>query len=210
MVHLPVSGVWIEAGWQVISQHDEWLRQIVAGQILEHSLLILAEMTSTARSVRSQGWLAHWQQALAHYPQLLQARLVKDALEPWRFPNILAARWACAAREEPLAITERLVRDVQSILRILFALNRQWEPEWKWMKDVTPLLPLKPESFHERLAAIFSTDPSVARIAGCFQLMQETLELIPAAIDVDQARLAVRQSLSQQGRDVWVPTQTNT
>lgn len=203
-------GVWIEAGWQVISQHDDWLRQIVAGQILEHSLLILAEMTNTAQSVRSQGWLAHWQQVLAHYPQPLQARLVQDALEPWRFPNILAARWACAAREEPLAITERLVRDVHGILRILFALNRQWEPEWKWMKDVTPLLPLKPESFLDRLEAIFSTDPPVGRIAGCFQLMQETLELIPAAIDADQARLAVRQSLSQQGRDVWVPTQTNT
>jgi hypothetical protein len=56
-------GVWIEAGWQVISQHDEWLRQIVAGQIVQHSLLILAEMTHTAQSVRTQGWLARWQQA---------------------------------------------------------------------------------------------------------------------------------------------------
>jgi len=203
-------GVWIEAGWQVTSQHDQWLRQIVAGQILEHSLLILAEMTTTARSVRSQGWLAHWQQALAYYPEILQARLVQDALELWRFPNVLAARWASAAREDPLALTERLVRDVHGILRILFALNRQWEPEWKWLKDITPSLSLKPESFHERLAAIFSTAQPLDRIVGCFRLMQETLELIPATIDAEQARLAVRQSLSQQGCDVWISTQPNT
>ena len=67
-------GVWIEAGWQVISQHDQGLRQIVAGQMLEHSLLIWAERTNTAQPVRSQGWLALWQQALAHYPERLQAR----------------------------------------------------------------------------------------------------------------------------------------
>jgi hypothetical protein len=197
-------GVWIEAGWQVLSQHDDWLRQIVAGQILQHSLLLLAEMTNTARSLRTQGWLARWQGALAHYPQLLQTRLIQDALEPWRFPNLLAARWAAAAREDPLALTERLVRDVQGVLRILFALNLQWEPEWKGLKDRTTLLPVKPESFLERLAAIFSTDPSIARIASCFHLMQETLDLIPGTIDADQARLAVRQSLSQQGRDVWM------
>jgi hypothetical protein len=135
---------------------------------------------------------------------------VQDALEPWRFPNLLAGRWACAAREDSLALTERLVRDVHGILRILFALNRQWEPEWKWLKDITPSLPLKPKFFLERLATIFSADPPVGRIAGCFQLMQETLELIPAAIEADQARLAVRQSLSQQGRDVWMPAHPNT
>ena len=110
----------------------------------------------------------------------------------------------------PLALTERLVRNVHGILRILFALNRRWEPEWKWLKDIIPSLPLKPEILLERLAAIFSTDPPVSRIAGCFQLMQETLELIPAAIDADQARFAVRQSLSQQGRDVWMSAQPNT
>lgn len=203
-------GVWIEAGWQVISQHDQWLRQIVAGQILEHSLLILAEMTNTAQPVRSQGWLAHWQQALAHYPELLQARLVKDALEPWRFPNLLAARWACAAREDSLALTERLVRDVHGILRILFALNRQWEPEWKWLKDITPSLSLQPKSLLERLEAIFSADPPARRVASCFQLIQETLELIPVAIDAEQARLAVRQSLSQHGHDVWMSAQPST
>jgi hypothetical protein len=204
-------GVWIEAGWQVISQHDAWLRQIVAGQILEHSLLILAEMTTTARSLRTQGWLARWQETLAHYPDLLQTRLAQDALEPWRFPNLLAARWAAAAREDHLALAERFVRDVHGVLRILCALNRQWEPEWKRLRDLTVSLPLKPASFLERLAGIFSTDPAVDRIAGCFQLMQETLDLLPASfpvsLEADQARRAVRDSLFQQGRDVWMSAQ---
>lgn len=198
-------GVWTEAGWQLISRHDDLLRQIVAGEILDHSLLILAEMTNTARSLRTQGWLTRWQQALAPYPDPLQTRLVKDALEPWRFPNLLAARWAAAVREDPLALTERIVRDVHGILRILFALNRQWEPEWKWLTDITATLSVKPVALQERLAALVSAERAVDRIVGCFQLMQETLDLVPTSIDTEQARRAVRQSLSQQGRDVWVP-----
>jgi len=40
--------------------------------------------------------------------------------------------------------------------------------------------------------------------------MQEILELIPVTIDAEQACQAVRLSLSQQGRDVWMSAQPNT
>jgi len=91
-----------------------------------------------------------------------------------------------------LSLTERIVRDVHCILRILFAFKRQWEPVWKWLKKITSALPLKPAAFQQRLTALFSAERIVDRIVGCFQLMQETLDLVPASIDTEQARLAVR------------------
>lgn len=123
------QGIWIEAGWQIIQAHEQNLRNILAGTVIDHHHLKLADIISHALTLRSVGLLAKWQEQLSHYPDSLPARIITDAAELWLFPPILEARFALVRRGELLGLHERLVRDVHNALRILFAINRQWEPD---------------------------------------------------------------------------------
>ncbi len=67
----------------------------------------------------------------------------------------MEARFALIRRNEILGLHERLVRDVHNVLRILFAINRQWEPDWKWARAATGELSIKPDRLAERINAIF-------------------------------------------------------
>ncbi|HEY4387372.1 MAG TPA: DUF4037 domain-containing protein [Ktedonobacteraceae bacterium] len=191
--------MWIEAGWQTFSQQEELLRHILAGRILDHHRLILAEITAHALSLRSKGHLSQWQQQLKHYPPNLAHHLVTDATELWKFPHLLAARWAILHRNEPWRLAELLVRELHNLLRILFAVNHQWEPEWKWIRQTTATLALKPDHFMERVTTIWTSDNTAHSITVCFQLIYDTLALLPSEYDVVQALHTVRESLDLYG-----------
>jgi hypothetical protein len=191
--------MWVEAGWQTFSQQEELLSHILTGQILDHHRLILAEVTAYALSLRSEGYLSRWQHRLVHYPPALAHRLIAEATELWRFPHLLTARWALIDRNEPWRLAEILVRELHQILRVLFAVNHQWEPEWKWIRQTTATLVLKPEHLMERVEAIWTSENAAQRIAVCFQLIYDTLALLPPEYDVVQALRAVRESLELHG-----------
>lgn len=191
--------VWIEAGWQTFKQQEELLHQILAGQVLDHQRLILGEITAHALSLRGEGHLTRWRQQLAQYPPHLAHRLVADATELWQFPHLLEARWALGQRNEPWRLVEILLRELHNILRVLFAVNHRWEPEWKWISQTTASLVLKPDHPMERITAIFTEDAAPHRIAGCFQLIYDTLVLLPPEYDVMPALSAVRESLELHG-----------
>ena len=191
--------MWVEAGWQTFSQQEELLGHILTGQILDHHRLILAEVTAHALSLRSEGHLSRWQHQLLHYPPALAHRLVADTTELWKFPHLLTARWVLIDRNEPWRLAELLVRELHQILRVLFAVNHQWEPEWKWIRQTTATLVLKPEHFMERVEAIWTSEDAAHRIAVCFQLICETLAFLSPEYDVMQALRAVRESLDLHG-----------
>src|SRR5260221_4115592 len=169
--------IWIEAGWQAITLHEKNLQDILAGNIIDHRLLKLADIISHAVPLRSQGLLAKWQQELAHYPDGLPERLIADATELWMFPHTAAVRWALIRRGDLSSLAERLLRDIYNILRILFALNRRWEPEWKWIDYITGSLTIKPEHLIERINQVFFVPPSHESVAACMQLICDTLLL---------------------------------
>jgi Domain of unknown function (DUF4037) len=186
---------WIEAGWQTIQAHEELLHQILTGQVLDHARLILADMTVHAISLRSQGLLTQWQEELAAYPPALAHILISEATEYWRFPHLLTARRATIHRNDPLKLTEFLVSDLHRLLRILFAFNQRWEPEWKWIGDITNSLEVKPEHLIESITRIFSEKSPAERLSVCFQLIYDTLILLPPQYDINQTLNAVRTSL---------------
>ncbi len=187
--------IWIEAGWQAITLHEKNLRAILAGNVIDHRWLKLADIIVYAVPLRSQGLLAKWQQELAHYPDGLPERLIADATELWMFPHTAAVRWALIRRGDLSSLAERLVRDIYNILRILFALNRQWEPEWKWIDYVTGSLAIKPEHLTERINEVFSMPLSYQSIAVCMQLIFDTLVLVPSQYDVRRALNTIQESL---------------
>ncbi len=194
-VNFRYRGISVEAGWQTIASHEQNLQDILAGKIVDHYRLKLAEIISHAVSLRGVGLLSRWQQELSYYPELLPQKIISEASELWMFPNIIEARYALIRRGEYLALHERLVRDTHNILRVLFALNRQWEPDWKWIRYATASLSIKPERLVERINEIFTLPELERCVTTCQKLIYDTLLLASHAYDVGRAISMIEESL---------------
>ena len=117
----------------------------------------------------------------------------------WFFPHFLAVRWALIRRGERLALLERLYQDTRNMLRILFAINQQWEPDWKWLHEEMDRLTIKPERLLERIDEIF-LDPNLEqRVALSMLLLCDVLALVPERYDVTRVRANIQESLRVHG-----------
>jgi len=85
------------------------------------------------------------------------------------------------------------------ILRILFAINHQWEPDWKWLRSETERLTINPEHMFERIHDIFAMALSEQTIVRLLMLIRDTLKLVPAQYDVRCALANVEESLREHG-----------
>jgi hypothetical protein len=78
----------------------------------------------------------------------------------------------------------RLVDDLENVLRSVFALNREWEPDWKRLPGLVAPLRVKPDRLAERIdEALRACDIVAAR-----RLVRDTLALAPDLPRVIQAR----------------------
>lgn len=194
-----VGRTWIEIGWQTIAAQDALLSAIRAGQVMDRGRLVIASILAQAVALRDADLIAHWQQALADYPAVLQARLISAATEVWTFPHLLAARWALVQREDQFALAQRLVGGVQDALRILYAINRRWEPYEKWTAMTIETLPIKPDHLAARIDAVFVAPRPAERLAVCLTLLRDTLMLVPPPYDVTRAIATIDASLRVHG-----------
>jgi hypothetical protein len=65
---------------------------------------------------------------------------------------------------ERLALVERLADDASRVVRIVFAMNRVWQPTLKRLADRSAPLARKPERLAERIAeALTEPDPVAPR-----------------------------------------------
>ncbi len=194
-----VGRTWIEIGWQTVAAQDALLSAIRAGQVMDRGRLVIASILAQAVALRDADLIAHWQQALADYPAVLQARLISAATEVWTFPHLLAARWALVQREDQFALAQRLVGGVQDALRILYAINRRWEPYEKWTAMTIETLPIKPDHLAARIDAVFVAPHPAERLAVCLTLLRDTLTLVPPPYDVTRAIATIDASLRVHG-----------
>lgn len=193
-----IHGVLVEAGWQTVASLQEALRALLAGEVIAHFPLLLGEVVAHAVPVRTAGLLAIWQEDLARYPDVLRERLIADACDRWIVPHLFSSRWALSRRGEGFALADQLIWDIKSILRLLFALNRQWEPEWKWLDYFARSLAIKPERLVERIDEIVSAPHLEQRAIACTELIIEALTLAPPFPNVTQALAVAQGSLHQQ------------
>ena len=83
---------------------------------------------------------------------------------------------------------ERLVDDAARVVRIVFAVNRVWEPTLKRLADRAAALPVKPDRLAERIEeALTEPDPRRA-VLVMTELQLETLALAPNGPSVDRAQ----------------------
>jgi hypothetical protein len=114
------------------SRLEETLAAILAGDVIGHDRLQWAWIVGIAVDLRTGGRLDGWRDRLADYPERLRDRLIEANTRVWAHqPHAVHARWSYCRRGQPLALTERLTWDTYNLLRLLFAVNRRWEPDWK-------------------------------------------------------------------------------
>src|SRR4051794_9583927 len=153
-----------------------------------------AEALVNGVPLRTSGLLADWQAQLAEYPDELAAARIEDAALTWGgfAPEALLTVTRPGDR---FALVERLVDDASRVCRIVFALNRVWEPTHKRLAARVAELELKPDRLAERIEHAL-TEPDATRAARAMaELQLETVELAPAGPNIDRARVWVAQVL---------------
>jgi hypothetical protein len=138
-------------------------------------------------SLRTAGLLEDWQERLRDYPDELAAARIEDAALTWG-GYAPAGMLTIVRPGERLSFVERVLDDVLRVLRIVYALNRVWEPTTKRLALRLDALPVKPERLAERVEEVL-TEPDPRRAALVLsELQSDTLALAPSGPNVDRAR----------------------
>lgn len=193
------KGVFVEALWQPWAALERQLAPVLAAETTDHWQLTEAWHVADALVLREEARLSRWQEQLTHYPDALQAKLVEQATWGWGRPHWWPASiiniWPLVHRQAHLALAEALAWETEQMLRVLFAINRQWEPDWKWLAPQSQRLTRKPDRLVERVNALFLLPEPGERVRVCLQLILETLELVPPSYDMTRQKMQVREAL---------------
>src|SRR3954454_5578293 len=172
----------IELIWWSRPHAESAVDAIFAGE-----LSATAEALANGVALRTSGLLEGWQERLRHYPAELVGVWIEDAALKWG--GFAAAGILTVVRPgERLALLEWMVDDAARVVRIVFALNRTWQPTLKRIAARAEALAQKPERFGERIQeALTEPDPRVA-VLVMTELQLETLGLAPDGPNVNRAR----------------------
>jgi predicted nucleotidyltransferase len=155
--------------------------------IFEGDASTTADALAHGVALRTSGLLEQWQKRLRDYPEELARARIEDAALTWG--GFSAAGLLTIVRPgERLAQLERMVDDATRVLRIVFALNRVWQPTTKRLADRVAELPRKPERLAERIGeALTEPDPRRALLVMT-ELQAETVALAPDGPNINRAR----------------------
>jgi predicted nucleotidyltransferase len=182
------EGVKVELVWWTPAFVEERVRAIAAGEIIDHARLRTAEAIVNGIPLRGERH-ADWIARLACYPEGLAARIVVDVTDDW-------IDWPRSQRTnlrvgDGLVLAQALVAAAEGILRVVFALNEEWDPGWKRLATRVESLDVRPERLAERIdAAIRTLDLQALRV-----LAAETVALAPQSARTRLARERLLESL---------------
>jgi len=151
-----------------------------------------AEALAGGIALRTRGLLDAWQQRLGVYPEALAAARIEAAALTWG--GFHPTGFLTLARPgERLALVEYLYNDAVRVLRIVYALNRAWQPTSKRLADRVQALAVKPDRLAERIEeALTEPDPLRAMLVMS-ELQVDTVDLAPRGPNVDRARRWLRE-----------------
>ena len=177
-----------ELVWWTPVYVEERVRAIAAGEIVDHARLRTAEAIVNGIPLRGDRH-TDWITRLARYPQGLAARIVDDVADEWIEP--VDSQRTNLRADDALVLAQRLAGDAEGILRIVFALNEEWEPGWKRLATRVDRLAAKPDQLAERIdGAIRALDLRAMRA-----LAAETLTLAPPTEKTRRAQDLLREQL---------------
>jgi predicted nucleotidyltransferase len=179
------AGVAIELVWWSRPHAEERVRALAAGELLEG--LATADALLHGVSLRGGELLRSWQERLRAYPPQLTRALVEDATLMWRGYQP-EGMLTLLRPGERVPLVERLVDDARRVARIVYALNRVWEPSLKRLSLRFEPLAVKPPRLADRLALALTETDGRAAVRTMYELAADTLALVPAEIDVARSR----------------------
>ena len=146
-------------------------------------------------SLRSSGLLDEWQKRLRDYPDELAAARIEEAALPWG--GFTPAGLLTVIRPgERLSLLEWMFDGALRVLRIVYAINRVWEPTTKRLATRVESLAVQPEHLAERITeALTESDPRRA-LAVLTELQLDTVRLAPSGPNVDRARTWLAEGLA--------------
>ena len=176
------EGVPIELVWWSRAHAESSVDAILRGDTSSGAVAI-----ANGVALRTRGSLTRWQARLSDYPEELAIAQIEDAALTWG-GYAPAGLLTLVRPGEQLARTERMVDDASRLMRIVYALNRVWEPTSKRLAARVALLAVKPDRLAERLEEAFSeADPRRALLVMT-ELQSETVALAPDGPNVNRAR----------------------
>jgi len=146
-----------------------------------------ADAIANGVSLRTVGLLAGWQAQLADYPDEVAATRIESAALTWG-GYAPEGMFTIARAGERLSCVERLLDDALRVLKIVYALNRVWQPTTKRLAPRVEELSVKPDRLAERIEEAL-TEPDLLRaLLVMNELQLETVLLAPSGPNVDRAR----------------------
>lgn len=147
-----------------------------------------ADAIANGIALRTSGSLSRWQVRLRDYPDDLAAARIEEAALTWG--GFAPAGLLTLARPgEQLACVERMLDDASRVLRIVYALNRVWQPTHKRLAARAAPLAVKPARLAERIEEAFSESDPRRALLVMTELQSETVSLAPDGPNVERARL---------------------
>ena len=184
------QGIPVETIWWPRAFAEATVAALIAG---EESTA--AEALTEGFALRTVGLLEDWQTSLNIYPEALAAARIEDSAMAWG--GFHPSGFLTLARPgDRLALVEYLYHDAVRVLRIVYALNRVWQPTSKRLADRVAPLAVKPNRLVERIEeALTEADPLRAMLVMT-ELQAETADLAPSGPNIDRARRWLREVIA--------------
>jgi hypothetical protein len=175
-----------------------WPREFAEAEL---EALLAGKLSSSADALvhgvplRTSGLLAEWQFRLSDYPEEVAAARIEEAALPWG--GFTPAGLLTVIRPgERLSLLEWMFDGALRVLRIVYAVNRVWEPTTKRLAARVEPLAVKPDRLAERITeALTEPDPRRA-LAIMTELQLDTVRLAPSGPNVDRARTWLAEGLA--------------
>jgi hypothetical protein len=174
----------VDIGWQSFEHQELAIEKVFKGETTDHWLLMSMGGLLNCFSLREGKYLLKWKQELSKYPEDLKLKLINKALETWFYKNTVLNRLASAKRHEMLNFYTMVTGDINQLLRIIFALNNSWEPNWKWALNYVNDLQIKPADLTLKIFQILREEP-LQGVDLYYNLVLEVLELTKSVTNVE-------------------------
>ncbi|MFN2471950.1 MAG: hypothetical protein ABR583_13380 [Gaiellaceae bacterium] len=193
-----LDGVEVEPYWGRADEARAEVEAIANAEALEHRRVAFAHVVANTLPLRTSGLFAELRRRLDPYPEPLARRLVEHAVSGWEIPS---PRLGSALRNDRAVTESSLLNEAGRALRVVFALNRRWEPpRWKWLAHHAANLEIAPPRLAERVAASLVEPDAIAAVRLMAELVRDALALVPVRIDVESARIGTNARLEVLSR----------
>jgi hypothetical protein len=197
------EGVWLELQWRTLTATNELIDSVLTGGLVSRKELVWVNAIVGASALRTSGEIAGWQKRLSTYPHRLAEQIVAEATDFWKAPHRIEVPSVLADRGQVFSLVEWLQADIQDALRVLFAINEAWEPDWKWLRHNLARLELVPERLGERIDSIFlALDPRQA-VVEALRIIEDVLALAATRFDVSLQLENVKEACRTRVRSEW-------